>query len=672
MRHHFHVYVAGLACLTMVASVTRASGERMTFVPLADVRLADSFLAPRLETNRRVTIPHNLEMCRRTGAIDNFAKAAGRKEEPRVGLLNWDNFVYKAIEAASYSLMTQNDAALDRRLDEIIDAIAAAQGDDGYLNTYTMWRHRQDPDAHPYWANLRGDLELYTAGHLFEAAVAHYRATGKRTFLNVAVKKADLIARRFGPGRNMGVPGHEEIETALVRLHEATQDEKYLRLSEFFVDQRGNAEGHDLYGAFHQDHQPFVEQVEAVGQAPRATYLYSGAADLAYYLDRPDYVRALDRLWQDVICHKMYITGGIGSEHSNEGFGAPYDLPNRTAYSEICAAISFPMWALRMFKLHGDARYIDVVERTVYNNLLAGVSLSGDRYFYACPLESDGTYRFNLGWCPADAEGTYREASATRKEWFPCACCPPNLARYLPQTPGFVYATRGEDLYVNLFVASRGRVRVAGGPVTLVQETDYPWDGRVRVRFELEAPRRFTVRVRVPGWARNEAVPSDLYRFRDPCEAAPELAVNQQAVAVRLEKGFVPITRTWRSGDRIDLALPMSVRRVVSHPLIQTNAGKIALQRGPIVYCAEGIDHQGRALNLLVPDDAHLTWAYRRDLLGGVGVIEGKVFALEQEGNGLVQRERILKAIPYCVWSNRGAGEMAVWLWYDFDKVTLD
>jgi DUF1680 family protein len=368
----------------------------------------------------------------------------------------------------------------------------------------------------------------------------------------------------------------------------------------------------------------------------------------------------------------VYITGGIGSEHANEGFGAPYDLPNRTAYSEICAAISFSMWAMRMFRIHHDGQYLDVAERTLYNNLLAGVSLSGDRYFYACPLESDGKYEFNLGWCPAHAEGPYNKASATRKEWFPCACCPPNLARYLPQIPGFVYATRGNDLYVNLFVASRSTVDLDGATVTIHQQTDYPWDGRVRMAFELETPHRFTVHVRIPGWARNEPVPSDLYRFQDTCKDAPRLAVNGRPVPLRLEQGLAPITRTWRSGDAIDLMLPMPVRRAVGHPLVKANVGKVALQRGPLVYCAEGDDHEGRALNLLVLDDAALTWAYRGDLLGGVGVVEGKVFALEKKRGGLVRQERALKAVPYCVWSNRGAGEMAVWLWNDLDNVALD
>jgi len=656
----------------LMVSTAAGAADRIAFVSLADVQVTDPFLAPRLETNRRVTIPHNLQMCRRTGVIDNFAWAAGRKDGPRVGLLNWDNFLYKTIEAASYSLMTCYDAALDHELDDIIRTIAGAQETDGYLNTYKMWRHRQNPQAHPYWGNLRGDLELYTAGHLFEAAAAHYRATGKRTFLDVAVKNANLIADLFGPGKNMGVPGHEEIETALVRLFEVTQDEKYLRLSQFFVDQRGNAQGHELYGAHHQDHELFVDQPEAVGQAPRATYLYSGAADIAYYLKRPDYIRALDRLWKDVTYRKMYITGGIGSKHSNEGFGPAYDLPNRTAYTEICAAVSFPMWAVRMFKLHGDAKYIDIAERTLYNNLLAGVSLSGDRYFYACPPESDGKYKFNLGWCPRDADVPYKEPSATRKEWFPCACCPPNLARYLPQIPGFIYAKRGDDLYVNLFVASRSTVNQDSGPVIIRQQTRYPWEGHVRIEFELETPRTFTAHVRIPGWARNEPAPSDLYRFQNQSERAPELNINGRPVALRLEQGFVPITRAWRTGDTIELLLPMPIRRIISHSLVKDNIGKVALQRGPIVYCAEGVDNQGKALNILVPDDAPLYPVYRQDFLGGVTVITGQAFALHERDNRMVQRKLAFQAIPYCVWSNRGANEMAVWLWRDIDKATLN
>jgi hypothetical protein len=459
------------------------------------------------------------------------------------------------------------------------------------------------------------------------------------------------------------VPGHAEIETALVRLYEATQDDRFLRLSEFFIDQRGNADGHQLYGPFHQDHAPFVEQTEAVGQAPRATYFYSGAADVAYYLERPDYGSALRRLWGDVTHSKMYVTGGIGSQHSNEGFGPAYDLPNRTAYTEICAAISFPMWALRMFKLEGDAAYIDVAERTLYNNLLAGVSLSGDRYFYACPPESDGKYKFNLGWCPRDADVPYKEPSATRKEWFPCACCPPNLARYLPQIPGFVYATCGDDLFINLFVASESTVCANGETVTLRQETRYPWQGNVRLEIGLAEPRSFTIHVRIPGWARNEPVGGDLYRFLKRSDRAAQMRVNGRTVPLRLEKGFVPLTRTWHGGDTIELGLPMPVRRVVSHPNVKANLGKVALQRGPLVYCAEGADNNDHALNLVLPANAALTAEHRPDFLGGVTVLRGEACTRDKENGTLETPKQPFLAVPYCVWSNRGPGEMAVWLW---------
>lgn len=399
----------------------------LEIVPFTQVSLSDSFWAPRLEVNYQVTVSHCLDRCDEVGIVDNFAKVAGLQSGDYVGMPNWDEFLYKAIEAGAYALMVRYDGALDRRLDRLIALIAGAQEDDGYLRTYKTLMRRVEPDnpRHRKWANLKGDLELYCAGHLYEAAVAHAQATGKDSLMQVAVKNFNLIHRVFGPGKNPGVGGHEEIELALVRLYQATQDRRCLDLARFFVEQRGRAQGRTLYGDFCQDHMPLVDQREAVGQAPRATYLYSGAADVDYHTGRARYLPALQHLWQDIVGRKMYVTGGIGSLHSNEGFGPPYDLPNLTAYSEVCAAISFPMWNQRMFKLQPDAKYLDLIELTLYNNFAAGVSLTGDRFFYACPPESDGQYRFNLGWYP---EGKYNlpydQASATRKVWFPCAVVP--------------------------------------------------------------------------------------------------------------------------------------------------------------------------------------------------------------------------------------------------------
>lgn len=636
-----------------------AESERISFVPFENVKVTDSFWNPRLHVNRKVTIPHNFAKCEEVGIIENFDRSAGVSKGKRIGLINWDNFLYKTIEAVSYSLMQEYNPDLDTYLDKVISKIAAAQDESGYLFTQNII-----DDKAVRWRNLRGGLELYTCGHMYEAAVAHYKATGKRAFLDVAIKNADLVSRLFGPHGNKGVPGHEEIELALVRLYEVSGDKKYLCLSKFFIDQRGNAQGHELYGPFHQDHKPFIEQREAVGQAPRATYLYSGAADIAYYHGDGDYIRALDALWDDVVQKKIYITGGIGSLHNNEGFGPAYDLPNLTAYTEICAAISFPMWAVSMFKLHGDAEFIDVMERTIYNNLLAGVSIGGDRYFYACPPESDGKYKFNLGWCPR-SDLPYSEPSATRKEWFPCACCPPNLARFLPQIPGFVYAVRGDEIFINLFVESQGRIDLAGSTILIKQETRYPWDGKVSIRIKPDKPELFSVNVRIPGWARERLVPGDLYHILKAGNQPVTLAVNGKSVPVEVHRGYVKLRRKWHSADKIELELPMPIRRLLSHPNVRADKGKVALQRGPIVYCAEGIDNNARSLNIVLGDNDQLKAVFKDNFLGGCTIIEGYATGLYPDGKAVERRKQRLVAIPYCLWSNRGEGEMAVWLWRD-------
>jgi uncharacterized protein len=602
LKNKFAVTLVGAAVCTLAQAMS--AEPNLTYAPATKVHITDAFWKPLLDRNRAVTIPHNLRMCREVGIVANFERVAGLRDDDYHGLPNWDEFLY-----------------------------------------------------------LGDNLELYCAGHLFEAGVAHFQATGKRSLLEVALKNAELIDRLFGPGKRADVCGHQEIEPALVRLYEATGDERWWKLAKFFVDTRGTeAGGRHKRGEFSQDHAPLFEQTEAVGQAPRATYFYSGAADVGRLTGDPRYHTALRRLWEDVVTRKLYLNGGIGSRHDNEGFGPAYELPIRTAYTEVCAAVSFPMWATRMFRVEPDARYFDVIERTLYNNLAAGVSLSGDRYFYACPLGSDGEYRFNLGWLPADGQHLpHAEASATRKEWFPCACCPPTLARYLPQVPGFAYATRGTQLFVNLFIAGAAEVEVGGATWKLKQEGNYPWDGRVRLMLNTEDPsvKLQTIFVRIPGWARNEPVPGDLYRFADHADHAdhaPALMVKSRPVELRtvVTNGFARLARAWRSGDEIELDLPMPVRRVVAHPDVKDSAGMVALQRGPIVYCFEGADHGGRVLDLAMPAEAVFTPRRRDDFLGGTTVLEGE---LMRTG------ERIrASAIPYHLWSNRGVGEMTVWL----------
>lgn len=646
---------------TWLLVACRGLAEPLNFVPFHRVVVADAFWKPLLDRNRTVTIPHNLRMCREAGIVANFERVAGLRDGAYHGLPNSDEFLYKAIEAACYGLQQRPDPALDKELDDLTSVLARAQDADGYLRTVVQMSERgRGPANLKRWGNLGDNLELYCAGHLFEAGVAHFQATGKRTLLDVALRNAELIDRLFGPGKRVDVGGHQEIEPALVRLYEATGHERWWQLAKFFVDTRGTeAGGRRKRGEFSQDHAPLFEQTEAVGQAPRATYFYSGAAEVGRLTGDARYYTALRRLWENVVTRKLYLNGGIGSRHDNEGFGPAYDLPSRTAYTEVCAAVSFPMWATRMFRVEPDAHYFDVIERTLYNNLAAGVSLSGDRYFYACPLASDGQYRFNLGWLPADGKHLpHAEASATRKEWFPCACCPPTLARYLPQVPGLACAVRGNELFVNLFIAGEAEVDLGGATWKLKQEGNFPWDGRVRLVLNTESqnPKLETIFVRIPGWAGNEPVPGDLYRFADHAANEPTLAVNGQPVELRnvLTNGFARLTREWRSGDVIELDLPMPVRRVVAHPNVKDCAGNVALQRGPIVYCFEGADHGGRVLDLALSADEVFAPRRRDDLLGGITVLEG----------GLIRGgERIrATAIPYHLWSNRGAGEMTVWL----------
>jgi len=638
-------------------------GYRLASVPLSDVRIKDDFWRQRVETNRTVSIPHVFRMCEETGIIDNFAKAAGLIEGDFQGIWFSDAQVYKTIEGASFSLSLHADSELDRYLDRLIAKIAAAQESSGYLHTkYVINLTRKDRPAGPERLSRPGsDLELYVFGHLYEAAAAHYQATGKRTLLDVAIKNADMVDRIYGPGKRRDVPGHEEIEVGLVKLHQVTGDERYLKLAKFFIDQRGRARGRKLRGAFSQDHKPVIEQSEAVGQAPRATYLYSAAVDIAALTGDADYVKAMDRLWDNVVSKKMYVTGGIGSRHENEGFGENYELPNKTAYAETCAAISFSMWNHRLFLLHGDAKYLDVLERTLYNNFLAGVSLSGDRFFYANPLECDGQFKFNKGF-----RGV---GSLERKSWFRCPCCPPNVVRFVPSVAKYVYATRNDELYVNLFIGSTSTIHLKNNAVTITQETRYPWDGRVKITLQPKQSKRFAVNVRIPGWARGTPAPSDLYRYLNASDEQPSLKANGRSITMNMEKGFARIEREWKKGDVVQLELPMPVRRVVCHEKVKENAGRVALERGPTVYCVEGADNGGRVRNLALPNDAPLRAEYRKDLLGGVTVIRGKALGLfaGEDGKPGVRKERDFVAIPYCTWCNRGAGEMAMWFPRDAD-----
>lgn len=611
-------------------------------VPFTDVSFEDDFWLPRIETNRRVTIPYDLEKSEATGRMDNFLKAAGKMPGPHSGLVFNDSDVYKIIEGASYALSLHPDPELDGYLDRLIALIGDAQEEDGYLYT----ARTVDPDAvsaeregSARWSNLRFNHELYNLGHLYEAAVAHRQATGKESLLAIALRSADLLCAVFGPELKRDVPGHQEVELGLVKLYRVTGNRDYLDLARFFLDERGRHENREESRLFDipgyaQDHQPVIEQTEAVGHAVRAGYMYAAMADVAALTGDEAYIRALDAIWYDVVAKKMYLTGGLGARHHGESFGDPYELPNATAYAETCAAIAGIYWNQRMFLLHGDGRYLDVLERMLYNGFLSGISLSGNTFFYLNPLASDGSYEFN------------RDGSATRNPWFECSCCPTNVVRLLPALPGYVLAHRGNTLHVNLYVSGRGEVELTSGRVGIVQATNYPWDGTIEFTIEPERPSEFRLALRIPGWAQGRPVPSDLYRYRDEEAQEVTLRVDGEQVDVTVEQGFAHITRRWRAGERVELDLPMPIRRVLAHEAVVENRGRVAVERGPIVYCAEGIDNGGRALELTLPDLLEPDGPRQVAGLGTVTVIRGDGVTL----------------VPYYAWSHRGVGEMAVWL----------
>ncbi len=618
-------------------------------VPFFQVRPEDNFWQARLRTSREVTVPYCFEQCEKTGRISNFAKAGGLMEGKFEGIYFNDSDVYKIIEGASYALKWQPDPKLDEYLDRLISYIAAAQEDDGYL--YTA-RTLCGPDYMPPGGKERwsdpGGHELYCAGHLYEAAVAHHQATGKRSLLEVALKNAELICRTFGPGKLTWPPGHQEIEIGLVKLYRLTGEEKYLRQAEFFLELRGREETHRLYGPYSQDHQPVAEQREAVGHAVRAGYMYTGMADVAGLIGKRAWFEALDHIWGDIVGKKLYLTGGVGARGGGEAFGAAYELPNLSAYCETCAAIANVLFNHRMFLRSGEGRYMDVLERSLYNGVLPGVGLDGKSFFYTNVLESDGRHQ--------------------RSPWFGCACCPSNLARFIPAVPGYAYASAGDTIYVNLFFSNRATIGLEGGQVAVRQETEYPWNGRVKLVVEPDQDgAEFALNVRVPGWARNQPVPSDLYRYLGPAGEQPTLEVNGQPQPLELEKGYATIRRQWRKGDTVVLSLPMPVRRVVAHEAVEDNRGKVALERGPLVYCVEWPEvEDGQVLCLLLPDEEPLALRHRPDLLGGVTVIEGRAMRTRlvlEDGEKQIVKEPIrFAAIPYYAWAHRGRGEMAVWL----------
>jgi DUF1680 family protein len=623
-------------------------------VPFTSVHVDDVFWAPRIETNRTVSVPFAFEQCELTGRVENFieaAKALRGEEIANKKLPGYpfdDTDIYKVIEGASYTLSVHPDPKLDAYVDSLIAVIGAAQEPDGYLYT----ARTIDPQ-HPHaWAGKErwvlekvDSHELYDLGHLYEAAVAHYQATGKRTLLDIALRSADLLTATFGPGKKSIWPGHQITEMGLVKLYRVTGREQYLTLAKFMLDERGPDGSQGAGRNYNQSQAKIVDQAEAVGHAVRATYMYSGIADVAALTGDAAYLKTSDTIWGNLVAKKLYITGGIGATGRGEAFGGDYEMPNMTAYNETCAAVGNDFWNHRLFLLHADAKYIDVMERTLYNGLLSGVSLDGKAFFYPNPLESAGQH--------------------ARSPWFGVACCPGNITRFMASVPGYVYAKSRSTIYVNLFAAGTADVRLDGGRrVTLRQDTRYPWDGRVRLTVTPDRAAAFTIDLRIPGWARNEPVPSDLYRFLDRVTDPVVVKVNGAPVPLALDKGYVPIRRTWKPGDVVDLVLPMPVRRVVASERVEADRNRVALQRGPIVYAAEWPDNPGgHVRNLVLPDSESLGAEFRPGLLGGVTVVTGRAFGLAYDAKGGLSRTgQAFTAIPYYAWANRGRGEMLVWI----------
>ena len=631
------VGVVVLACGMLAAG---ADYQKVKAVAFTEVKIADEFWAPRIETNRTKSIPHNFKWCRQTGRFTNFAKAGKRMEGGFEGIYFNDSDVYKVLEGAAYSLQAHPDPKLEKQFDEVLAWIAAAQQDNGYLNTYYTLK---EPTRK--WTNCRVRHELYCAGHMFEAAVAHHRATGKKTFLDVATKFADRIDEIFGPDKRHDVPGHEEIELALVKLYRLTGQERYLKLAKFFLDIRGREtkKRPKTYGHYCQDHEPVTKQSEPTGHAVRAMYLYAGMADVAAITGDKGYVDALGRLWENTVTKKMYITGAIGSTRHGEAFGKNYQLPNASAYGETCASIGMCLWNHRMNLLHADGRYADTFERTLYNGMLAGVDLGGEKFFYVNPLASAGRHH--------------------RQPFFGCACCPTNVARFMPSLPGYVYAAGDDRILVNLYATSRGVVKIKDNTVRLSQATRYPWDGEVKITVSPKTPAEFDVSLRIPAWCVGVAGKDDLYQPRPvPAEQRTvTVKVNGERIdKPTVVKGYARIRRTWKAGDEVQLSMPMPVRRVAAHPSVEADVGRVAIQRGPIVYCVEAVDNGPDAASIYLPKDAELTTKARRDLLGGVMTITGK--AMVRYGGERKDKPIELVAVPYYAWDHRAPGAMAVWI----------
>jgi len=625
------------------------------------VKLQDRFWMPRIETNRLVTIPASFARCESTGRVNNFLMAATKTGKFCTRYPFDDTDIYKTIEGASFSLAMHYDAKLDAYVDSMIHIIANAQEPDGYL--YTA-RTIDKVNVNPFFGKERWEKErehsheLYNAGHLYEAAAAHYLATKKTSLLNIALKNADLVCSVFGADKRHVAPGHEIIEMGLVKLYRITGKPEYLNTAKFFIEERGNFKGYDAKnkdpfknGAYWQDDIPVKQQQEAEGHAVRAGYLYSAMADIAALTEDKDMLAAVDRIWNNETGKKMYVQGGVGAIGDGERFGANYELPNATAYNETCAAIANIYFNQRMFLLHGDAQYIDVLEKILYNGFLSGVGLDGKSFFYTNAMQIQHYLQ-------------HPDMEVGRSGWFECSCCPTNIARLMPSIPGYVYAQKKDIIYVNLFISGTASLQVNNQNIQIKQENNYPWDGNLKFTILTEKACDFNLQIRIPGWATNNAMPNNLYRFSNHSNAAFTIHVNGKPAEFQIQNGYAILKRVWNKNDQIEVELPMETRRVVSDSLIVDNIGKSSIQRGPLMYCAEWIDNAGNTSNIILPKTASFASSFNPKLLNGVMILKSQASQIEISSNGLEikTQSKPFTAIPYYAWANRGKGEMTVWI----------
>jgi uncharacterized protein len=631
-----------IASTLLFANTTIAQNSLQQIEPVnfSQVQINDQFWKPRIDKIATATLPaciYQTEIA--TPRIQNFINAAKRKTGSFKGLVYDDSDVFKALEAISYSLKDNPDATLEKKADEWVDIIAAAQLPDGYLNTYYTLT-----DISKRWTQIPNH-EDYNAGHLIEAAVAYYNATGKKKLLEVAERYANHIDSTFRLQNRHWISGHEEIELALVKLYHTTKNDRYLKLADWYLQQRGQQTAMGWFTpAYWQDVKPVKEQTKITGHAVRAMYLYTGAADVAAATGDTGYLKAMKAVWEDVVDRNMYLTGGIGSSGDNEGFSKDYDLPNADAYCETCASVGMVLWNQRMNILTGDAKYIDVLERTLYNAALDGLSLTGDRFFYGNPLASIG--------------------KDTRGEWFGTACCPANIARLVASLGNYIYNRSDNDVWVNLFIGSKTNLQIEKTNIAIEQQTNYPWAGNVKINISPDKKTKMALHIRIPGWANGEAVPGDLYRFVNKETKKISLKINGNDVAYNLQKGYAVIDREWKKGDVVELNLPMDVKEVVANDSVSADAGKAAIQRGPLVYCIEGADNNKKAWNILLPADAKFNTELQKNLLNGVTTIsvELPVLTVSSDGQSIVTEKRSITAIPYYSWANRGGDDMQVWI----------